>query len=104
MHCLGTLLLIMAATLHAETPPLEAAAAEYSRMHVERRSAVVIGRFDNPRRQVMDGRTVAELSNLDLNCRSRKACSSSRKVSTAPCAITGERQLHAFRRDDEDKT
>jgi enoyl-CoA hydratase/carnithine racemase len=44
--------------------PLETAAAQYQRMHVERRGAVVIGHFDNPPRQMMDGRTVEELSNL----------------------------------------
>jgi enoyl-CoA hydratase/carnithine racemase len=43
---------------------LEAAAGGYQQIQVERRGPVVIGRFNNPPRQVMDPVTVHELSNL----------------------------------------
>jgi enoyl-CoA hydratase/carnithine racemase len=43
---------------------LESAAATYEQLIVERHGAVVIGKFNNPPRQTMNGRTVEELSNL----------------------------------------
>jgi enoyl-CoA hydratase/carnithine racemase len=61
--------LLLAVPLRAQAdmqgqPALEAASAKYQQIIVERRGAVIIGKFNNPPRQTMNGRTVEELSNL----------------------------------------
>jgi enoyl-CoA hydratase/carnithine racemase len=59
--CVSLLLLGMSFAFAA---PLEDAAADYKTIRIERQGPVLIGRFDNPPRHVMNPTMVAELTDL----------------------------------------